>query len=486
MTLGSVSFARPMVGHGAPADRDAQDLFVAIRNRLECKVMSAPSSPSEPLWSSPGRFFLAAFGALAGMDSFSEFPYLLTHFGGATFVGTYLVAVLCVAWPVLAAELALGRRSRGRGGIGRIQTTRVWRWTLGAGVVGGFLMFSYVAVVCGWMLFYIHGVLTGAFRRATAPFVAAYFADVVAHPFSALGWEGGFLFLVVFVVAGGTGAIEDLARFLVPGVVGIFAGLLAFAVARGSFFVSAPLLLYARPVAHQEVLALVALSQAFFGPALGTGALLAYGAWLPVSVSAPRAALGLVLVQVFVAWLGGFALASLTFAVGLSPLAGGGFLFETLPLMSARLPAGEIVAALCYLALVAAAWLSAVAWLEPAIQLLVGKGLSRPRAAIGLGVVALMLGGVLMLSLNSWAFSFTFFGRLKTLGALDILMITAVNVLLPWGGGGLSALMGWGQNGLLGPGEPMTRGRRLWLWALRALVPTAVLIVILTAPRLIL
>ena len=444
------------------------------------------------LWSSPLRFSLVALGGVVSMDTLSEFPYLLTRYGGATFVAAYVVALLALAWPFLAAQLSLGRRCRQAGAVQGAEFVaqgagRAWRWTVKIAMAGAFLMFCYIALISGWMLAYAHTAFSGGFIDANAPRIAAHFSHLVERPAPTLLWEIVFLVLVFSVAAGGPAAIEDLARFLMPALVAAFAGLAAFAGTLGSFFVSAPVLLTPQPVpGHRLALGLVALSQAFFGAGLGTLSFVAYGAYLPSSLSTAKTALGLVLAQALVAWLAGFALASLVFAAGLRPLAGGGFLFATLPLASARLPGGPLVVALCYLALVSAAWLSGVAWLEPLMQYLTGKGLSRPQAALGLALSALATGEVLSLSLNSWAFSFTFLGRIKTLGLLDILMILAVNVLLPWGAGGLSFLIGWGRKGPLSAGENIARGHLLWLWALRIVVPAATLIIFFSAPRLIL
>ncbi|WP_298135318.1 hypothetical protein [Acidiferrobacter sp.] len=452
--------------------------------------MSGASDNPVALWSSLPRFFLAGLGALAGMDSFSEFPYLLAHYGGGTFVWVYATVLLVIAWPLFAGELTVGRRigadSATAATIAQAVPGRAWRWAVRAAALGGFLMLCYVAVVAGWMLSYLHAALAGDFRGATAAFVEARFAHLASEPWRALAWQAVFLVLVFLIAAGGLRAIEELSYLVVPGLLALFAVLLVFAATRGSFFVSAPALLAPRAAPSGAKMILVALSQAFFGPGLGTAALLAYGVSLRSSVSAGRVALALVLAQVFIAWLGGFALASLVYAAGLNPLAGGGFLFETLPLLGARLPHGALVAALCYLGLISAAWLSCVAWLEPAMQLLTARGLPRARAALGLGLAAFVTGTVLTLSLKSWAFSFTFFGRLKTLGLLDVVMIVAVNVLLPWGAGGLSLIMGWAPDGLFGRGKPLGGLARLWFWALRLLVPAAVLVVILTAPRLVL
>lgn len=435
------------------------------------------------LWSSPLRFALVGFGALTGMDTFSEFPYLLTRYGGGRFVAIYIAFLLLIAWPLLAAQLKLGRHGRDGGTRPWLHGSRAWRWTWIAALAGGFLMFCYVALISGWMLAYAHAALVGNFRHASLERVAGEFAHLARHPLTALLWDGLFIAAVSVIVGAGPAAIEDLARFVVPGLAALFAGLVAYAATFGSFFVSAPVLLGWQPAAGQASTSLVALSQVFFGAGLGTAAWVAYGAYLPSSVAIGRTTLILVLAQAVAAWLAGFALASLAFAAGLSPLAGGGFLFETLPLVSARLPWGPIAVALCYLGLVSAAWLSTVAWLEPFAQFL---RVARVRAALGLGLAAWVVGAVLTLSLNSWAFSFTFLGRVKTLGLLDILMILAVNVLLPWGGGGLSLLMGWDRAGVTGESGYRGRAQRVWLWALRIVVPSAVVIVFFGAPRLIL
>ncbi|MHB1565449.1 MAG: hypothetical protein ACYCXG_01820 [Acidiferrobacter sp.] len=446
----------------------------------------APDTPF--LWSSPLLFFLVVLGALAGVDTFSEFPYLLVRYGGARFVAVYVAALVVLAWPLIAAQLTLGRHLHGVAGLldGRDPGTRgwFWRWTARAAIAGGFLVFCYVAVFAGWMMAYAHAVMGGAFHDASVPRVAAYFTHFTAQPLIGLGWDAAFVALVLIVVVTGPAAIEDLARLVVPALVALLAALAVYSASLGGFFLAAPLLLEPapRPVTISAVL--IALSQAFFGTGVGTASLVAYGAYVPVGAPILRLSLGLVLAQAGCAWLGGFALASLAFAAGLRPLAGGGFLFETLPLVSERLPHGDLIAGLAYLALIAAAWLSTVAWLEPLVQIAMARGLGRGRAVLGIGLAALTVGGIVVLSLNSWAFSFSFLGRVKTLGFLDVLMILAVNVLLPWGGGGLAALMGW-RDDQAGTG-PQGWGRVLWRWALRVVVPTAVLVVFLTAPRLIL
>ncbi len=451
-----------------------------------------PESSAQPtvLWSSPTGLFLAILGALAGMDTLSEFPYLLVHYGGAAFVGFYFLAGVLVTWPLVAAQMAFGRRRRRmalRGLSSSEADTGVrvlWNVVRAAALTGGFLVFCYVAVFSGWILSYGSALLAGTFRDAAVSLVVMHFTQLTGAPLSAVGWEAVFILPVFVVAAIGPVAIEEVSRFVVPALVLLLVGLAAYGVSLDSFFVSAPLLVANATPHATPATAMMALSQAFLAAGLGTASFVAYGAYVPAHTPVLRVSWWLVCAAVACAWLAGLAFASIAYGAGLPPLPGGGFLFETLPLASERLPFGQGVVGLCYLALILAAWVSTVAWIEPLMQLGEGLGIGRIRMALGLALASLAIGGVLILSLKSWAFSFTFLGRTKTLGLLDVLMIVAVNVLLPWGGGGMAVFFGWHDDRVVE--GPRAWGRLVWLWSLRLVVPAAIVLLVLNAPRLIL
>ncbi|MDA8390214.1 MAG: hypothetical protein M0Z76_05730 [Gammaproteobacteria bacterium] len=424
------------------------------------------------------------------MDTLSEFPFLLVHYGGAAFVASYLLAAILVTWPLVAAQIALGRRRRQRAlqGLSAGEAGRgarfLWNTVRAAAMIGGFLVFCYVAVFSGWIFSYIQALLAGAFKNAALSLVVAHFTRLTDTPAAGLEWETAFITPVFAVAAMGPAAIEEVSRFVVPALVALVIGLAAYGVSLDSFFVSAPLLITTHVSHPAPAAALTALSQAFLGAGLGTASFVAYGAYVPAHTRVLRLSWWFVVAAVVCVWLAGLAFASIAYGAGLPPLPGGGFVFETLPLASERLPLGHVVVGLCYLALVLAAWVSTLSWLEPLMQLGHSWGIGRARTAAALGLASLAIGGALILSLKSWAFSFTFLGQTKTLGLLDILMMLAVNLLLPWGGGGMAVFLGWHDERAVE--GPRAWGRVIWLWSLRLVVPAAVLTVVLSAPRLIL
>ena len=62
-------------------------------------------------WSSRIGFILAGAGSAVGLGSIWRFPYMTGDNGGAAFVVIYLICCCLIGYPVMLAELALGRHS---------------------------------------------------------------------------------------------------------------------------------------------------------------------------------------------------------------------------------------------------------------------------------------------------------------------------------------------------------------------------------------
>ena len=54
-------------------------------------------------------FVLAATGSAVGLGNIWRFPYITAENGGGAFVLVYLVCILLIGVPILAAELSIGR-----------------------------------------------------------------------------------------------------------------------------------------------------------------------------------------------------------------------------------------------------------------------------------------------------------------------------------------------------------------------------------------
>jgi len=63
-------------------------------------------------WSSKSAFVLAAVGAAVGLGNIWRFPFIAGQNGGGAFVLVYIGFVLLLGIPIIAAELAMGRRGQ--------------------------------------------------------------------------------------------------------------------------------------------------------------------------------------------------------------------------------------------------------------------------------------------------------------------------------------------------------------------------------------
>ena len=73
-----------------------------------------------PQWTSRFAFLMAAIGSAVGLGNLWRFPFQTGQNGGAAFVFVYLICVALVAYPILMAELAVGRH-QGLSAVGSVR-----------------------------------------------------------------------------------------------------------------------------------------------------------------------------------------------------------------------------------------------------------------------------------------------------------------------------------------------------------------------------
>lgn len=201
---------------------------------------SPVSAAGPPKWSSRLAFLAAAVGSAVGLGSIWKFPYIVGVNGGGAFVLVYLGFVAAVGVPLMAAELALGRRG-GPGvvhslgmAVGRLGT----RWNvLGwMGVAAAFVILSFYSVVAGWALAYAVKAAVGGLAGHSAAASAALFDGLLADPAELIGWHTLFLVATALVVARGvTAGIERMVRWLMPLFAVILLALAGYAAVVGDF-----------------------------------------------------------------------------------------------------------------------------------------------------------------------------------------------------------------------------------------------------------
>ncbi|MCH7771926.1 MAG: sodium-dependent transporter [Bacteroidetes bacterium] len=394
-------------------------------------------------WGSKTGFILAAAGSAIGLGNIWKFPYIAGENGGASFIIVYLICITVIGLPVLIAEILIGRTTQRDpvGAFRKLSNSKFWASVGGMGIVGGFLILSFYAVIAGWALGYIVESVKGSFFNFTEPTSSAdYFNSLVGDIFWNLGYFILFMMITAVIVwAGIRKGIERGSKIMMPIlfillIILMIRGLTLDGAENGMKFLWDP---DWSKIGPQSVL--IALGHAFFTLSLGMGAMLTYGSYMSKKTSVPVSALQIVFLDTFIALIAGIAIFTSVFAVGLDPAAGPGLIFHTLPSVFIKMPGGYIFSILFFVLLTIAALTSSISLLQVVVSYFVDeRGWQRHRAVIVLALVISILGIPSALSFNVLA-DFKIFG-LNFFALVDFI---ASNILLPLGGLLISIFVAW-------------------------------------------
>jgi len=398
-------------------------------------------------WSSRLGFILAATGSAVGLGNIWKFPYVTGENGGGAFVLVYLACIALVGLPIMMAEVLIGRRGQ-RSPIhsmrlvaGQEGAWSGWQIVGWFGVVAGFIILSFYSVIAGWSLAYIFEAASGAFVAADAKTIGAIFGGLLDSPGRLLFWHTVFISMTVFVVAGGVRAgLERAVSILMPTFFLLMLALVGYAAIVTDTFGQGVAFLFSPDFSKLSgETVLVAMGQAFFSLSLGMGVMLAYGSYLPQSVSIGRSVFAICVADTSVALIAGLAIFPLVFTYGLEPGAGPGLVFQTLPLALGHLGGGVFFGTLFFVLLVVAGWTSSISILEPTVQWVEERfGIRRVTTAVLAGVAAWLLGLLTVFSFNLWS-EFKIWD--KTL--FELLDYLTSNIMLPLGGLLFALFAGW-------------------------------------------
>ncbi len=409
--------------------------------------MSRPNQSIHGQWSSRWAFILAATGSAVGLGNIWKFPYITGEYGGGAFVLVYLLCLAVIGLPVMMAEVLIGRRGR-QNPVNGLRTLAAeegkhkgWRYLGWGGVVAGFLILSYYSVIAGEALAYVFRSFAGVFEGVTPDGAHHIYTSLTSDAERLLAWHTIFIIMTMIIVSRGVqGGLEKAVKFLMPALLGLLLLLVGYASNTGVYFDQGLDFLFKADFSKLTSGAvLTAMGHAFFTLSLGMGAIMVYGSYLPQKASILKVSLSISIADTAVALLAGMAIFPLVFANGLSPAAGPGLIFETLPIAFGHMPGGTFFGGLFFLLLVFAAWSSAISLIEPAVAWLVeNKNVSRRRAAVIAGFSVWLFGLLTVFSFNIGS-QWTLFG--KTM--FDLLDYLTANIMLPLGGLLITIFAGW-------------------------------------------
>lgn len=276
---------------------------------------------------------LATAGSAVGLGNVWRFPYMTGQNGGAVFILIYVACVLLLGIPCMISEFIIGRH-------GQANTARSFRSLAGGtpwafigylGVLTGFLITGYYAVVSGWCLQYIWASLIGHLHGDPAYF-ATYFSELAADPVKPVLWTVIILVITYLIIEHGVrDGIERASKLLMPT---LFILLLVIVVAacmlpgamEGVKFLLKP----DWSMINSDVF-LAALGQSFYSLSIAMGCLCTYASYFARSTNLTNAAVQIGVIDCVVAILAGLMIFPAAFSVGVSPDSGPSLIFITLP-----------------------------------------------------------------------------------------------------------------------------------------------------------
>ena len=271
-------------------------------------------------WASNLGFILAAAGSAVGLGNIWKFPGKVGAYGGGAFLLCYLLIVFLVGFPVMLAELSIGRATQ-KNVVGAFRTLNPrWRFAGYIGIVTLFVILSYYCVVGGWVLKYVQIYAAGAHFGAGPGAYADYFSTFSARPVEPLLWGLGFLVLcIVVVVRGVSQGIEKVSKVLMPLLFLLLAGLVVYSVTRPGAGEGLRFLFGIDPARLSGDTLVGALGQAFFSLSVGMGIMVTYGSYVPKSENLAKSAGWICALDTLVAFLTEeFHLSRARAAIGLS------------------------------------------------------------------------------------------------------------------------------------------------------------------------
>jgi len=293
--------------------------------------MATQLTPDRGSWSGKLGFILAAAGSAIGLGNIWRFPYMAGEGGGGAFVMIYLLCVLGIGVPVLFAELAIGRATQRNpvGAFKRLAPSSLWPFLGGLGVLTGFAILSFYAVIAGWTAGYFWMALTGTFGPGVdAAASEGIFVDFIGSAGPTVLLSGFFLLITALVVRGGVSAgIERAAKILMPVLLVVLFVLLGRALTLPGAGAGLEYLLRPDFSEVTPTVVVLALGQALFSMSLGMGAMITYGSYFPEKESLPFAGTAVALSDMGIALLAGLVIFPALFSAGLDPSGGPGLVF---------------------------------------------------------------------------------------------------------------------------------------------------------------
>lgn len=401
-------------------------------------------------------FLMAALGSAVGLGNLWSFPYKMGAGGGFAFLLIYVVLLFTVGYPLLLAEIAVGRKSQKAAIEAYGDVHKAFKFN---GVLQTIVPFFLIAFYCtfgGYILKYLCYSFMAFFGDAVDP-DGFFEASLLSNGGNALIWVLIFLALTVIIVLGGvSGGIEKFCKIAMPAlfvmlVIIVIRSCTLEGAAAGLEFLFKP---------HFEGMSTAkgffdtvkaAGAQMFFSLSLSSGCLIAYGSYLGKKENLEKDAATIAVGDSVVAILAGMAIMPACTAFGIEPGAGPGLLFISMQTVFNNMgTAGKFFAFIFWLLVFFAALSSSIGMMEGGISAIIDtvgkkKGKAPKRLVITLIMAAWAVIGNILTTLDCLGAAETvkWFHILGQPDVLDVWDALAEGILMPLTGLIMAILLGW-------------------------------------------
>ena len=333
------------------------------------------ASSSRAQFTSRIGFIMAAAGSAVGLGNIWGFPTQAASNGGAVFLMVYLLMVFALAYPLLVAELTIGRHIQAnpiRSLKSVWPTQKLAAAGIGiAGMVAVSMILSFYAIVAGWLI---------------GSFVGPIFETLGLQ--AAADWVTGFgttrnltlmvIFMLMTVLVVRNGVADGIERWstrLMPILFILFGVMIAYILTQEGAMEGLKMYLVPDFSHLSPDLVVSAMGQAFFSLSLGVCVMMVYGSYLNKDTNLPKTAAHVSLIDTGVAFSAGLLIMPAMFVAqnnGVEIYSDTGALLSSDTLVFAVLPAmfdtmgsmGVIVGVLFFTLMVIAALTSSISMLE--------------------------------------------------------------------------------------------------------------------------
>ena len=346
---------------------------------------------------------VAMAGSAVGLGNLWRFPYLVGENGGAAFIIVYIALSFVICLPIFVSEFIVGRRSQENAyaAFRDLSGGSRWRWIGLLTVVIPMIVLSYYSVIGGWSVEYLLKSLTFSFTSAESQSaISTMFVDFVSNPWIPLIGHTAFLAVTaLIVVVGIKDGIEKFSKVMMPMLFFIVLAIAIYSITLPGAGKGVEYLFKPDFSKIDAKVCAAALGQAFFSLSLGFGTILTYASYVDKKENILFQSTATAVSDLMFALIAGLAIMPAVFAFGIDPQSGPGLVFETLPYVFGKMPAGGVIAILFFMALLVAALTSSISMLEVAVAYLIEeKKLARPAACAILFALCWIVGALCSLS----------------------------------------------------------------------------------------